>query len=230
MNTYNVTLKYEDRKVGSEGRTIKVDASSIAGAIGKATRDFVKGLDRKQRFDANKGLQHRGRSRHHRQGRSHSIRRNSRKRVRGHIVRHFQFDDGGRSAAGYQGKTGDCVVRSIAIATGLPYQQIYDLVNGAAVYERTGTRKRGKSNARTGVYKTSIKRVMKSLGWVWTPTMQIGSGCKVHLRADELPSGRLVVSVSKHLTAVIDGVIHDTHDPAVYSSLVSPDLSDCEMR
>ena len=56
MNTYNVTLKYEDRKVGSEGRTIRVDASSIAGAIGKATRDFVKGLDRKQRFDANKGL------------------------------------------------------------------------------------------------------------------------------------------------------------------------------
>jgi len=32
------------------------------------------------------------------------------------------------------------------------------------------------------------------------------------LRADELPSGRLVVSVSKHLTAVVDGVIHDTHD------------------
>ena len=56
MNTYNVTLKYEDRKVGSEGRTIKVDASSIAGAIGKATREFVKGLDRKQRFDMNKGL------------------------------------------------------------------------------------------------------------------------------------------------------------------------------
>ena len=56
MNTYNVTLKYEDRNVGSEGRTIKVDASSIAGAIGKATREFVKGLDRKQRFDMNKGL------------------------------------------------------------------------------------------------------------------------------------------------------------------------------
>jgi hypothetical protein len=44
--------------------------------------------------------------------------------------------------------------------------------------------------------------------------MQIGSGCTVHLSADELPSGRLVVSVSKHLTAVIDGVIHDTHDPS----------------
>jgi hypothetical protein len=56
LNTYNVTLKYEDRKVGSEGRTIRIDASSIAGAIGKATREFVKSLDRKQRFDANKGL------------------------------------------------------------------------------------------------------------------------------------------------------------------------------
>lgn len=126
--------------------------------------------------------------------------------------RHFQFDDGGRAAAGYRGTAGDCVVRAIAIAAGRPYLEIYDRVNGAAVHERTGTRKRGKSNARTGVYRSSIKRVMKSLGWVWTPTMQIGSGCTVHLRADELPSGRLVVSVSKHLTAVIDGVIHDTHD------------------
>ena len=56
MNTYNVTLRYEDRQKGSEGSTIKIDASSIAGAIGKATREFVKGLDRKQRFDMNKGL------------------------------------------------------------------------------------------------------------------------------------------------------------------------------
>jgi hypothetical protein len=56
MNTYNVTLSYEDRKGSTESRTIKVDASSIAGAIGKATRDFVKSLDRKQRFDMNKGL------------------------------------------------------------------------------------------------------------------------------------------------------------------------------
>jgi hypothetical protein len=55
LNTYNVTLKYEDRTFGSEGRTINVDASSIAGAIGKATREFVKSLDRKKRFDMNKG-------------------------------------------------------------------------------------------------------------------------------------------------------------------------------
>lgn len=43
--------------------------------------------------------------------------------------------------------------------------------------------------------------------------MGIGTGCTVHLVAGELPMGRIVVSVSGHYTAVIDGVIHDTHDP-----------------
>jgi hypothetical protein len=57
MNTYSIKIRYEDRTKGSEGTTAKVEASSIAGAIAKAAREFVKGLDRKQRFDANKGLQ-----------------------------------------------------------------------------------------------------------------------------------------------------------------------------
>ena len=56
MKTYNVKLSHEDRSGSSAGRTIEVEASSIAGAIGKATREFVKSLDRKQRFDMNKGL------------------------------------------------------------------------------------------------------------------------------------------------------------------------------
>jgi hypothetical protein len=43
--------------------------------------------------------------------------------------------------------------------------------------------------------------------------MHIGSGCTVHLLAGELPPGNLVVSVSKHYTAVLDGTIYDTHDP-----------------
>ena len=122
------------------------------------------------------------------------------------------FNDGGRKAAGYKGKTGDCVTRAIAIATGLPYQEVYDALNGLADSERTGKRKRGKSNSRTGVYKQTKRKYLESLGWVWTPTMQIGSGCKVHLRSDELPSGRLIVALSRHSAAVIDGVLHDTYD------------------
>jgi hypothetical protein len=34
--------------------SVKVDASNLPGAVGKAVREFVKGLDRKQRFDMNK--------------------------------------------------------------------------------------------------------------------------------------------------------------------------------
>lgn len=123
----------------------------------------------------------------------------------------FQYDDGGRSAAGYKGTTGDCVTRSIAIATGKPYQQVYNEINALA--KKTERRKRGKSSARNGVHKTTIRKYLESLGWQWTPTMHIGSGCKVHLIDGELPIGRLIVSVSKHITCVIDGVIHDTHDP-----------------
>jgi len=126
----------------------------------------------------------------------------------------YVYDDGGRAAAGYKGETGDCVVRAIAIATEMPYQEVYDAINEIAKGERTGKRKRGKSNARLGVYKGTIRKYMEALDWEWTPTMQIGSGCQVHLRADELPAGRLVVSVSKHSVAVIDGVVHDTHDPS----------------
>ena len=69
------------------------------------------------------------------------------------------------------------------------------------------------SSARTGVYKNTERKVMELLGWKWIPTMKIGQGCKVHLQEDELPKGRLVVSLSRHFTAVIDGVIHDTFDP-----------------
>lgn len=126
----------------------------------------------------------------------------------------WSLDDGGRAAAGYRGLTGDCVCRAVAIAAQLPYQQVYDALNGLAQGERRGSRKRGISDARTGVYKGTVARYLTSLGWVFTATMGIGTGCRVHLRKGELPMGRLVVSVSKHSVAVLDGVAHDTHDPS----------------
>jgi hypothetical protein len=134
----------------------------------------------------------------------------------------FQYNDGGRAAAGFKGEAGDCVVRAIAIATQMPYREIYALVNHVAkespkhrlIRSRGKTRYMPRSNARKGVLKADIRKVMARIGWTWVPTMLIGSGCKVHLRADELPTGRIIVSVSKHLTALINGVIQDTHDPS----------------
>ena len=124
----------------------------------------------------------------------------------------FVFHDGGRVAAGYRGATGDCVTRSIAIATGKPYQEIYIALNRLAETERVGKRKKRRSSSRTGVFRRTYQHYLESLGWQWTSTMSIGPGCQVHLRASEPPSGPLIVKVSRHLTAVIDGVLYDTHD------------------
>jgi hypothetical protein len=54
MKTFEVSFTYQSRRDESEKSTVKVDASSLPGAVAKATREFVKALDRKQRFDMNK--------------------------------------------------------------------------------------------------------------------------------------------------------------------------------
>jgi hypothetical protein len=126
----------------------------------------------------------------------------------------FIHDDGGRAAAGFKGKAGDCVARSIAIASGCPYAEVYARLAAGNGEQRASKRtvKRGRT-ARSGIFTTRkwFKDYMAELGFSWTPTMAIGSGCKVHLRSDELPSGRIVVALSRHYAAVIDGVLHDTY-------------------
>lgn len=128
----------------------------------------------------------------------------------------FVFDDGGRVAAGYAGRAGDCVCRAVAIASGLPYAEVYAKLAAGTGAQRA-TRRSGKraSSARDGINtgRKWFKDYMASLGFRWVPTMGIGTGTTVHLNAAELPLGKLVVRVSGHMTAMIDGVIHDTYDP-----------------
>lgn len=131
----------------------------------------------------------------------------------------LKINDGGRTAAGFKGKTGDCAVRSIAIATNLPYKKIYDDLYKANEEFRTTSRtklaknlKKKNDSPRTGTHRIVIKKYLMQLGWSWTPTMFIGQGCKVHLKRDELPSGILIVSCSKHITVVKNRVLHDTYD------------------
>ena len=124
----------------------------------------------------------------------------------------FYFNDGGRESAGFKGQARDCVTRAIAIASERSYAEVYSAINLAAKHEGVMAATGRGSSARNGVLKDTWKQFLRDAGWVWTPTMHIGSGCTVHLRGDELPSGRLIVSCSRHLVAVIDGVVHDTFD------------------
>ncbi|MDA9604301.1 hypothetical protein N9S39_01140 [Candidatus Pelagibacter sp.] len=131
----------------------------------------------------------------------------------------LKIDDGGRSKAGYKGKAGDCVVRSIAIVTGLSYQKVYDDLYKENLDFRTTSRsklarslKQKNDSPRTGTHRIVLKRYLQKLGWNWTPTMFVGQGCKVHLKKEELPSDTLIVCCSKHITVIKDGVLHDTYD------------------
>ena len=125
------------------------------------------------------------------------------------------FDDGGRQDAGYKGSAGDCVTRAIAIATRSPSTSRSTMPSIRWVKTSDpASERRGNRTPVRGVNRTTNHQYLTNLGWKWTPTMFIGQGCKVHLRADELPKGRLVVALSKHIVAIIDGVIHDTGDPS----------------
>jgi len=131
----------------------------------------------------------------------------------------LKINDGGRAAAGYKGKAGDCVVRSIAIVTNTPYQKIYnDLYEENENFRKNSKTRLARSlkqkndSPRTGTHRVVLKKYLKKIGWNWTPTMFIGQGCKVHLKKSELPNDTLIVSCSKHITVVINGVLHDTYD------------------
>jgi hypothetical protein len=136
-------------------------------------------------------------------------------------------DDGGRGRSGIarapsrKGAAGDCVTRAIAIAAEKPYREVHDALTVAAVrhvYDGDPdsawvkyAKRRGGVRAFDpdhGCHDGAYGPYLKSLGWRYTSTKRQG----VYLRADALPRGRLIVQIRRHLVAVIDRVIHDTHD------------------
>lgn len=129
----------------------------------------------------------------------------------------FIFNDGGREAAGYKGKTGDCVLRAIAIATCTPYEQVRtELMQRTKEFRAKSRTKRAKNmtgnSALNGVYDDIYKPYLLELGWQWVPCAAIGSKERVHVCASELPNGTLILRLSRHLATWKDGMLHDTHD------------------
>ena len=115
----------------------------------------------------------------------------------------YQFNDGGRSLY-FNSKhaVGDCGVRAFAIASGLDYKEVYNMM-----------RKIYGQSPRNGLPRRCFHKAAQMIGAKWHATMHIGEGCTTHLRAGEIPmQGRIVCNVSRHYVAVIDGVVNDTYD------------------
>lgn len=132
----------------------------------------------------------------------------------------FKYNDGGRKKAGFKRTTGDCGVRAIAIATQKPYMEVYNIIKE---FGRSGQGYKNRRNGITstvhrGIWQKDMRKIMASLNWEWIPTMFIGVGCTVHLNTKELPNDRIICNVSKHYTAVINGIINDTYDCSRYGN------------
>ena len=56
MANFAVEFRFNDRKMGPEGDTIRLQATNQPVAIAKATRQYWKTLTTKQRFDAGKKM------------------------------------------------------------------------------------------------------------------------------------------------------------------------------
>ena len=114
----------------------------------------------------------------------------------------FIYSDGGRSKYFKASNVGDCAVRAIANATGKDYKEVYNSLKKL---------NNGKT-CRNGTPNEVTKKYLKEQGYEWIATMRPGTGCKVHLKEEELPTGTLIVRLSKHLSCVKNGIIYDTYD------------------
>ena len=116
----------------------------------------------------------------------------------------FQYNDGGRADAGYKGKARDCGARAMAIALQINYKQAY---NELAEANAKGKHGKGIKSARRGVYKDDFSRVLEAHGWIWMPAPKF-DGRKA--RVYDMPAGRVIARMARHLVAVVDGVAQDT--------------------
>jgi hypothetical protein len=116
----------------------------------------------------------------------------------------FYWNDGGRAAAGFTGFCGDCVTRSIAIGTGVSYRSVYDQLGDAA-----------NKTPRNGLSTEIANTYLQKANWIFEPFDEIV------FDPATFPRGTFVVHLGHlhsrragHLTCVVDGVVHDTWNPA----------------
>ena len=135
----------------------------------------------------------------------------------------YRYDDGGRAAAGYRGKTGDCVVRAIAICACEDYRAVYRTMaghmkaNGYAASANAYATREGKRKAPRRRGQLSAPRVQDRV-------LEAYGFRKVRLPAGERPTyteahhryGDCIVGTTKHVAAIVGGALRDTFDGRTY--------------
>lgn len=115
----------------------------------------------------------------------------------------YQFNDGGRLAAGYKGRAGDCVPRAIAIALNLPYKQVRKELDDLN-REMTGGLQKSTQN---GTEASVSHRFLTDRGWKLTLLN------KAYLKdIDVKDAPRIIAVMPRHTAAIINNTVLDTWD------------------
>ena len=123
----------------------------------------------------------------------------------------YEFNDGGRSAAGYKGTAGDCVTRALSIlisgGEGATYKDVY------SEFSKRNKVFNGKRSARDGVSPKVWESVYKlhGLARIALPKSQ-----KLTYTEAYSIYGDCIVRTTKHVSAIIDGRLQDIFDGRTY--------------
>jgi hypothetical protein len=109
----------------------------------------------------------------------------------------YEYNDGGRSHAGFSIYTKDCVTRSVKLILGCDYLKAYETINKFI----NDTEKKKVSHASIGISNNTTKKLFRFLGFKW-------------IQSNDLPKkkGKYILNMPNHVCAFIDGVVLDTHN------------------
>lgn len=118
----------------------------------------------------------------------------------------FQLNDGGRSTSKRPKQKRDCVVRTIALASKLPYDLVYeDLAELGGVCGRSTLKMVWQDYLAEGSLVKSIR-----INFPPTPGQP---RMNLNKFVQEYKTGRFIVQMAGHLTTVIDGMVYDDFKP-----------------
>lgn len=117
------------------------------------------------------------------------------------------YSDGGRSTSSHKDERWDCAVRALAIATGMKYDDCYDLLKSC------GRKKHG--GVTSGEFEAALNHTF--IPWV----KRGGNFQKVQYFANDITPGIVILDTYvefrgkkyDHLCTVIDGIIYDKFLP-----------------
>jgi hypothetical protein len=117
----------------------------------------------------------------------------------------FNENDGGRidyfPSQKKKDVAGDCVIRSIAITTGLDYMEVWN-----KLFEL------GTEIGQLPNDQTTYTKFLNSMGIRKLPTLKDLNGKKYRLHSFPLTKGKYIIHTTNHLTTVVNGVVNDTWD------------------